>query len=128
MPSTPETELLFMRGFDSITVAYRKSLVQLGANNLHLEDRDLDTGKPTRAGEYTRANGTFEHLLHSIAGNKFQDVTPELRANILAFYRDTTMRRGTKKDSVAWSQTLRDLNGLRAADSTAHPPGDAIKK
>jgi Zinc dependent phospholipase C len=128
MPSTPATELLFMRGFDSTTVAYRKSLVQLGANNLQLEDRDLDTGKPTRSGEYARANGTFEHLLHSIAGNKFQDVTPELRANLLAFFRDTTMRTGTKKDSVAWSQTLRDLNGLRAADSTAHPPGGVVRE
>jgi hypothetical protein len=114
-PSTKETELLFMRGFDSTTVAYRRSLVQLSASSLQLEDRDLDTGKPTREGEYKSANSTYSHLLHSVSGTKFRDVTPELRANIVAFYRDTTMRAGTKKDSVAWKATLSDLQALRAA-------------
>ena len=127
-PSTPETELLFMRGFDSTTVAYRRSLVQLGANRLALEDRDLDTGKPTHAGEYSLANSTFAHLLHSIAGNKFQDVTPELRANLIAFFRDTTMRAGTRKDSTAWQQTLRELTNLRVADTTAHAAGSVVRQ
>jgi hypothetical protein len=127
-PSTPETELLFMRGFDSTTVAYRRSLVRLGANSLDLEDRDLDTGQPTHAGEYSLANGTFAHLLHSVAGNQFHDVTPELRANIIAFYRDTTMRAGTKKDSAAWIQTLRELTNLRVADTAAHAAGGVVRQ
>jgi hypothetical protein len=114
-PSTHETELLFMRGFDSTTVAYRRSLVRLSANTLELEDRDLDTGRPTREGEYKSANATYSHLLHSVAKTEFRDVTPELRANIVAFYRDTTMRAGSKKDSVAWKATLSDLQVLRAA-------------
>src|SRR5579862_9053136 len=90
-PSTPETELLFMRGFDSTTVMLRRSLVQLGANGVELEDRDLDTGKPTRPNEYDRANGAYAHLLHLIAGKKFSDVTPALRADIMLFYQDTTL-------------------------------------
>jgi hypothetical protein len=122
-PSTPETELLFMRGFDSTTVLYRRSLVQLGANSLELEDRDLDTGKPTQPGEYSLANGAYGQLLHSIASRKFRDVTPSLRANIMTFFRDTTMRTGTKKDSVAWKQVLRDLTGLRETETAAHPTG-----
>jgi hypothetical protein len=120
-PSTPETELLFMRGFDSTTVTYRRSLVQLAANGLALEDRDLDTGKPTRSGEYALANSTFAHLLHSIAGNKFKDVTPALRANLIGFFRDTTMHSGTRKDSVAWNGTMRDLAALRAAETAPAP-------
>ena len=117
-PSTPETELLFMRGFDATVAAYRKSLVQLATNSLELEDRDLDTGKPTRQAEYALANDAYGHLLHSIAGNRYHDVTPALRANVIAFYRDTTMRTGTKKDTMAWNQTLHDLAGLRAAETT----------
>jgi hypothetical protein len=114
-PSTPATELLFMRGFDSTTVAYRHSLVQLRANTLELEDRDLDTGQPTRRGEYRSATVTYARLLHSVAGTTFRDVTPELRANLVAFYRDTAMQRGTRKDSAAWRATLVDLGRLRAA-------------
>jgi hypothetical protein len=114
-PSTPATELLFMRGFDSTVVSYRRSLVLLNANKLQLEDRDLDTGKPTHSGEYKSANGTYAHLLHKLAGQEFRDLSPELRANIIEFYRDTTMRAGAKKDSVAWKATLSDLQALRAA-------------
>jgi hypothetical protein len=120
-PSTPATELLFMRGFDSTTTAYRRSLVQLGANRLELEDRDLDTGKPTTEGEYRSANGTYARLLHAIAGTDFRDVSPELRANVVAFYRDTTTQPGTKKDSVAWRATLLELTRLRDAPSTTSP-------
>ena len=124
-PSTPETELLFMRAFDSTTVTYRKALVQLSANNLVLENRDFDTGKPTRSGEYRLADGAYGQLLHSIAHEKYRDVTPALRANIITFFRDTTMRTGTKKDTVAWNHVLRDLAGLRdselGAQETAHP-------
>lgn len=114
-PSTHETELLFMRGFDSTTVAYRRSLVKLGANTLELEDRDLDTGLPTRLGEYKTANEAYAKLLHKVAHGDAQNVTPELRANIIAFYSDTTMHTGTKKDSVAWRATLSDLQTLRTA-------------
>ena len=126
-PSTPETELLFMRGFDSTTVAYRKSLIQLSANSLELEDRDLDTGKPTRWSEYALANGAYAQLLHSLSRNKFQDVTPGLRVNIIAFFRDTTMRAGTRRDSVAWSQTLRELTDLRTADTVALSPRSIVR-
>jgi hypothetical protein len=124
-PSTPETELLFMRAFDATTTAYRRSLVQLGTNTLDLDDRDLDTGKPTRAGEYALADDAYARLLHSVAKTGYRDVTPALRANIVAFFRDTTMRAGTKKDSVAWVRTLQDLSGLRAAPTTAPPTGGA---
>jgi hypothetical protein len=119
-PSTPETELLFMKGFDSTTVLYRRSLVRLGANTLTLDDRDLDTGTPTKAGEYQLADDAYARMLHILAGNKFKNVTPALRSNIISFYRDTTMRKGTKKDSVAWKRTLGDLTGLRNA-GTAPP-------
>jgi hypothetical protein len=123
-PSTPATELLFMRGFDSTTTAYRKSLVRLAANGLALDDRDLDTGKPTRAGEYKLADETYTHMLHTLAGKKFADVSPALRLNIIAFFRDTTMRVGSKKDSAAWNHTLADLTGLRSADLVTRAAGE----
>jgi hypothetical protein len=109
-------------------VLYRKSLVRLGAHSLDLEDRDLDTGKPTRTDEYPLANATYAKMLHSIAGNKFKDVTPALRSNILSFFQDTSMRTGTKKDSVAWSRSLGELSALRDAELAAPPTGDPAKK
>lgn len=123
-PSTPATELLFMRAFDSTTTAYRRSLVKLAANTLVLDDRNLATGRPTRAGEYRMADATYARMLQRLAGKKFEDVLPALQSSILAFYRDTTMRSGTKKDSVAWRSTLANLAGLRAAGRVTRPAGE----
>ncbi len=121
-PSTPATELLFMHSFDTTTVTYRRSLVQLSANTLQLDDRDLDTGQPTREGEYRSANNAYALLLHSLSVTKFRDVTPELRASLITYYRDTTLRAGTKKDSASWKATIRELDGLRTSGATVPAP------
>jgi hypothetical protein len=114
-PSTPETELLFMRGFNATTESYRKALARVATNSLDLANTDLDTGKPTAPREYGLADQVYARMLHELAGATFSDVTPSLRANIVAFYRDTTTRRGTKRDSVAWAATLADLAALKTA-------------
>ena len=120
---TPSSAPVHLRGFDSTTTSYRRSLVHLAANGLALDDRDLDTGKPTRAGEYKLADAAYTRMLHALAGKKFADVSPALRLNIVAFFRDTTMRVGTKKDSAAWNHTLADLAGLRSAAIVSRPAG-----
>ena len=52
----------------------------------YLPDLDFDTGKPTRAGEYSLADRTYANLLAQLRKEHYKNVTPELRANILAFY------------------------------------------
>ncbi len=124
MPSNPETEVLFMRAFDTTTGLFRTALARLAAGNLTLENSDLDTGKPTNAGEYKLADAVYGRMLHTLAGKKFEGVSPALRSNITAFYRDTTMHRGTKKDSVARRETLGDLAVMRASAAVARPAGE----
>ncbi|HYV95915.1 MAG TPA: zinc dependent phospholipase C family protein [Gemmatimonadaceae bacterium] len=118
--STPETEMLFMRGFNATTATFRAMLVRLGDNALVLDNRDLDTGKPTSTREYGLADHAYVRLLRELAARTFTDVNPQLRTNILAFFRDSTMRPGTKRDSTAWRQALVNLGRLKAATL---PPG-----
>ena len=118
-PSTPATEKLFAESFKATVAYYRQSLSQVGTNNLELQNKDFDTGKPTSAGEYALADTTYSQLLDTLANHKFETVTPELKQNILAFYGDTKGHIATKKDSAAWQKTLNELAGLKNA---AVPP------
>lgn len=83
---TPETEVLFQQSFDSTVEHDRQYYSALKTGTLKIADTDLDTGKPTQPGEYPLADQTYAKLLEKLAAKHFQNVTPELRANILAFY------------------------------------------
>jgi len=82
---TPETEKLFEASFNSVMERYQALLVELKANRLKLANDNFDTGKPTRLGEYRMADDTYAELLDHMAKSKLNP-TPELRANVLAFY------------------------------------------
>jgi hypothetical protein len=85
----------------------------LRENDLTLTDRNFDTGERTVPHEYKLADAAYADLLHALCGNHFTLVTPALRANLVAYYRDTTMLAGSRKDSTAWRHTLADVDALR---------------
>ncbi len=55
------------------------------ARSIKLPDDDLDSGKPTAAGEYTLADDTYAKLLSQLADKKFDVTTVALQKNILDF-------------------------------------------
>ena len=65
---------------------YTKLLQETSAGDLHLTNTDFDTGHDTRAGEYALTDKAYAHLLDQLAGHNFDQITPDLRSNILAFY------------------------------------------
>jgi hypothetical protein len=112
---TPEAERMFLESFNATLDRYRGLLMQVQAKKLNLQNRDFDTGEVTRAGEYQLADVTYAKLLNKLAGNKFENVTPDLRRNILAFYSNLNAPIATKKDKGNWRNTLRVLDKLKAA-------------
>jgi hypothetical protein len=111
---TPEAERMFLESFDATLARYRGLLKQVQARKLNLQDRDFDTGEPTRAGEYKLADVTYAKLLNKLARQKFENVSPDLRRNILAFYNNLNAPIATKKDKEDWRNTLRALDKLKA--------------
>jgi hypothetical protein len=124
-PSTPETEKLFMRSFEATVNSYRHSLSEVLTDDLKLQNKDLDTGRPTSAGEYRLADNAYAQILDKLLSRKFENVTPELRENILAFYGDTHAHIATKNAKGEWRKTLRELTELRSAG--ALPQRTALK-
>jgi hypothetical protein len=118
-PPTPEAERMFNKSFDSTLARYRTALRQERTGRVSLENKDFDTGNPTRAGEYKLADETYAELLSKLAGRDFKDVTPDLRQNILTFYGDLNAPIATKKDKKEWRDTLQSLNRLKATSAQA---------
>jgi hypothetical protein len=116
---TPEVERMFIESFDATLTAYSGALAKAGTGSLDLPNKDFDTGEPTRAGEYKLADETYATLLIKLAGRDFENVTPDLRQNILAFYGDLNLPIATKQDTKEWRKTLSALNRLKATPTTA---------
>ena len=113
-PPTPETERLFELSFAASVARYRAVLRSLPRERLTLEDLNLDTGEPARAGAYKLADNTYAELVHRLQGHYFADADPELRDAILAFY-DSAHVPTTTENPEAWRTLEAALAQLRAS-------------
>ncbi len=93
---TAEAERLFLESFASARQHYGHSLATLRAGTLDLPNTNFDTGLPTRRGAYTLADDTYDELLGKVADRAFDGVTPELRANLIAYYGAATVAPKTR--------------------------------
>ena len=111
---TQKTEDLYIASVDKTVENYTQLLQEASAGDLKLTNTDFDTGHDTRAGEYRLTDDTYAHLLDQLAGHNFEQITPALRANILAFYQNPEAPIATKKKPAAWKKTQEELARLRA--------------
>jgi len=118
---TPETENLFIKSVDTTTDEYQKLLDGLRTAFAQLDNRDCDTGKRTRPGEYDLTDRAYADLLDRLWSRKFDLLTPGLKDNILNFYVDLNASFDTKKSPSRWQRSLQELDNLKAA-ATAQAP------
>lgn len=111
---TPEAERLFFESFNATLERYRALLAETQAGRLDLPNTDFDTGRPVRAGEYRLADETYAKLIQKLARHKFENTSPDLCRDILAFYSDLSAPIATKRDKDEWRETLRALDQLKA--------------
>jgi len=117
-PATPQTERVFLASLKAIRSDYRHRLEQVETGTLDLSNSDFDTGKPTRAGEYSLADRTYANLLAQLRKKHYKNVTPELRANILTFYEHYGTAPGTKHCKVC-RNLPQELDEIKAAPAHA---------
>jgi hypothetical protein len=110
---TPQTEDLYFKSINTTVDQYRIYLRQVGANSLDLPNCDFDTGKETKAAEYSLTDDTYAKLLGQLAARKFDLTSANLRDNILNFYSDLSLPLETKKDNVRWQSVLASLDQLK---------------
>jgi hypothetical protein len=115
-PPTHETEALFQTSFDRTMDEYRKLLRDAGAGTLSLPDRDFDTGKPTRPGEYRLADDAYSKLARKLAERDPATIDPAVRANVLSYYHDLSQPYATKRKQKDWDKTVTAIGKLRASN------------
>jgi hypothetical protein len=115
---TQKTEDLYIASVNHTVEDYKQHLGEVGHKDLHLTDTDFDTGRPTHAGEYPLTDKTYAHLLDQLAKHNFDQIKPDLRDNLLAFYKDSSAPVATKKKPNAWQKTQEELQQLREVSIT----------
>jgi Zinc dependent phospholipase C len=112
---TPQTEDLYFKSINTTVDQYRIYLKQVRAGSLDFSNYDFDTGKKTKAAEYSLTDDTYAELLGQLAKGKFDQTSPGLRNNILEFYSDLSVPIETKKDKDRWQDVLTSLDQLKSA-------------
>ncbi len=116
---TAETERMYIKSVEETVDAYRALLGEAGGQQFTLPDRDLDTDKPTQAGEYKLCDEAYARLLKQLAKDNFAQTTPALRANILDYYGDLSRPIDTKNDPDEWKELLGHLEALKKNEPVA---------
>jgi len=114
---TRKTEDIYIASVDRTLDNYRNLLTDVRSKNLHLANTDFDTGKMTYAGEYDLTDKAYARLLDRLARDNFAQITPQLRENILGFYRDPEAPLATKKNAQEWQKTQSEVERLKSLDS-----------
>src|SRR5579863_9502607 len=111
---TPQTEDLYIKSINSTVDQYRAFLEEVRTDSLLLPNRDFDSGRATKAAEYSLTDDTYAKLLARLSEGKFDLTTTDLRTDILHFYSDLSAPIATKKDKVRWQSVLTALDQLKS--------------
>ncbi|UYZ61057.1 zinc dependent phospholipase C family protein [Hymenobacter latericus] len=114
---TPEAQRFFRQSFRTVLQQYCTAVEQQQAQPPHrLINTDFDTGKPTRAGEYSLTDETYGEWVRRLADDKFAAVTPAVQQNVLRFF-DNPLRPITSEEerkAKTQAQTQEALQQLRS--------------
>lgn len=95
----PAAEKMFLASFDDTVRKYGELLPQAGAGTLQLPNKNFDTGRPTRIGDYHLADETYGKLIERFDGHP-DEVSSSLRANVLEFYGASDIPASAKASAV----------------------------
>jgi hypothetical protein len=110
---TPQAEQMYFTSINATVDQYKVLLEAERAHSLVLPNRDLDTGNPTKAAEYSLTDDVYAKLLSQLTDRKFDLTSVELRENILLYYSDLSLPIETKKDDGHWQSVLKSLDDLK---------------
>ena len=121
---TPEVEKLFMASFNATVSSYRTLLESLNAGRLELANENFDVGEPSVAGKYLGADQAYDQLVGKLSDRKFAGISPDLRGNLLDYYKDRKAPATTTKKTVAeWTKLSDEVEQLRSTAASSGTEG-----
>src|SRR5579872_1528739 len=122
---TPAVEKLFMASFNAAVDRYKVVLANVDASGPALPNENLDAGGATIAGKYKGTDEAYAELVGKLADRQFAGMQPDLRQNILAYYKDlkpSIPARSTKKEKAELTKLLDQLDRLKAVPDAVPAP------
>jgi hypothetical protein len=122
---TPEVEKLFMASFNATIDRYKVLLANVEAGGADLADENLDAGGPTIAGKYKGTDEAYAKLLGELADRQFAGMEPDLRDNVLAYYKNlnpSPPAKSTKKERAEFTKLVDQLDRLKAVPEVVSAP------
>jgi len=110
---TQQTEDMYIKSVDATVENYTGLLQQANGGKLDLPNRDCDTGRETRAGEYALTDKTYARLVDDLSKRNTDPISPALRENLLQFYSDPNAPLATRKNAKAWRRLQDELNQIK---------------
>jgi len=110
---TKQTEDMYIKSVDATVENYALLLHQANDSKLDLPNRDCDTGRETRAGEYALTDQTYADLVDDLASKTSDPLNPALRDDLLHFYSDPNAPVATRKNAKAWQKLQDELEKLK---------------
>ncbi|SIT95147.1 zinc dependent phospholipase C family protein [Pontibacter indicus] len=114
-PPTPEAEKLFYHSFNTTVENYKMLIKQLRQQDqLKLANMQLDTGGPSKPGDYKLTDETYAELLHKLAKSDFKQTSSALRHDILQFYQSrNAMKEVEQEDRAKLKEDLKKLQAFQ---------------
>jgi hypothetical protein len=120
VPLPPHVRQLFTTALEHATTRYRSLIAP--AHRPNLTNVNLDTGRPTRRGEYEPADDAYAQLLEKLDERRFATMSPALRADLLHFFHAEPHVGGKRGgDSAALPRKVRDA--LAHLEQSSPSPG-----
>ena len=110
---TTQTEDMYIKSVDDTVENYSHLLEEVANNTLRFPNRDFDTGRETRAGEYVLTDKTYARLVDHLAKQASDPLSAPLRQNVLEFYGNLNDPIATKKNKKNWQKLQEELNELK---------------
>jgi hypothetical protein len=112
-PPTPEAEKVFMESFNVTSQKYAEGLKNLTATKAALTNTDLDTGDPTKMGNYGKTDGTYAEWLKQLNKDNFKALHPKVKQDITSFFSKAKTPPADDEEAVKdWEKTKELLSKL----------------
>ncbi len=114
----PETQRQYLESVNASTEMLRQLLQNWDTTPQSLPNRDLDTGKLVRPGQYQLTDQTYAKLLNAVTQQPPQALPVGLKRDILHYYADPQAPISTETDRKKWAQVQKELIVLKTMNST----------
>jgi Zinc dependent phospholipase C len=110
---TPQAEQMFEASFNAALDSYRKLLAEAGTGLPDVPNDNFDTGSVTGPGKYWLNDETQAKLLDALAKENFAGASPEVRAELLAFFADPNAPYAIKNKRKKWAKVQAEIEELK---------------